>query len=377
MAPPLRELRLQRRISQQALAQAAGISRQALHAIERGAAMPRVDVALRLAAVLGASVEQLFAPPLPQPLRVAVPTDAAPGTRLRLAVVAGRPVGIPLSGEWAWSVGLAEADARAGMPAEGGRVALRELLSLPVEGPAARRLVVAGCDPALGLAATLVHRSQPQTEAAVLAAGSRHALELLRDGFVHVAGVHWSASVPEGPGSSGDPLAAALAFIGSVTGSVRVVAYASWTLGLVAPPGNPLGLRGVEDLGRPGLRMANREPGSGARAALDRWLERLGVEPSRLQGYAAELRSHLAAAQAVAAGLCDTAVVSSPAAAALRLPFVPVQPEPCLAVVRRDAMDHPGVSALLEVLHSGPFRRELAGVGGYDLPGSGAVVAEL
>ncbi|MFM8319527.1 MAG: substrate-binding domain-containing protein, partial [Chloroflexota bacterium] len=35
--------------------------------------------------------------------------------------------------------------------------------------------------------------------------------------------------------------------------------------GLIVPPGNPLGLRGLDDLARPGLRFINREAGSGVR----------------------------------------------------------------------------------------------------------------
>ena len=51
------------------LARAAGVSRQAIHAIESGAFVPNTAVALRLAAVLGVSVEELFSieDPVPDP----------------------------------------------------------------------------------------------------------------------------------------------------------------------------------------------------------------------------------------------------------------------------------------------------------------------
>ncbi|MCC7478656.1 helix-turn-helix transcriptional regulator [bacterium] len=47
-------------LSQEELARAAGVSRQAIHAIERGKAEPSVTLALRLARIFGLSVEQLF-----------------------------------------------------------------------------------------------------------------------------------------------------------------------------------------------------------------------------------------------------------------------------------------------------------------------------
>ena len=49
----LREERLERRLSQQALADLAGISRQSYAAIESGASVPSTGVALRLARALG------------------------------------------------------------------------------------------------------------------------------------------------------------------------------------------------------------------------------------------------------------------------------------------------------------------------------------
>ena len=72
-------------MTQEALAQKSGISRRALSSIETGTSVPAVDVALRIAGVLNATVEVLFgddaetdvAPP-PAPLAsTAVPS----GTR--------------------------------------------------------------------------------------------------------------------------------------------------------------------------------------------------------------------------------------------------------------------------------------------------------
>jgi hypothetical protein len=51
-------------------------------------------------------------------------------------------------------------------------------------------LVIAGCDPAVGLLADAVHEIDDDLRLLPLVRGSRAALGLLRDGLVHVAGVH-------------------------------------------------------------------------------------------------------------------------------------------------------------------------------------------
>ncbi|HAZ14147.1 MAG: hypothetical protein A2X86_02725 [Bdellovibrionales bacterium GWA2_49_15] len=56
----LKDNRTDQDISQKYLAEAVGISRQALHAIENGLSIPSVEVALKLAEALGVRVEKLF-----------------------------------------------------------------------------------------------------------------------------------------------------------------------------------------------------------------------------------------------------------------------------------------------------------------------------
>ncbi|MEE6287271.1 helix-turn-helix transcriptional regulator [Georgenia sp. MJ173] len=58
---PVRLRRRERRLTQAELAQAVGVSRQTVIAVERGDYAPSVYLALRIAKVLGATVEDLFA----------------------------------------------------------------------------------------------------------------------------------------------------------------------------------------------------------------------------------------------------------------------------------------------------------------------------
>src|SRR5688572_26843207 len=91
-------------LSQAQLAAAARLSRQSIGAIEAGRAVPAVDVALRIAAALQRSVEQLFAAPAAAAPLVTEPTgtlraEACASERVALAHIADRWLSYPLSGD--------------------------------------------------------------------------------------------------------------------------------------------------------------------------------------------------------------------------------------------------------------------------------------
>src|SRR6202012_5209300 len=75
-----------RGFSQQQLAGMAGVSRQAVSAVESGHSDPSLRVALALAQALGLSVEELFGPGEP----------AAPGTAINIAPLRGRGARVAL-----------------------------------------------------------------------------------------------------------------------------------------------------------------------------------------------------------------------------------------------------------------------------------------
>jgi DNA-binding XRE family transcriptional regulator len=74
----VRSARLALGMSQAALAAATRLSRQSIGAIEAGRATPAVDVALRIATTLEASVEELFGARNPQAPLVTEATSSSP-----------------------------------------------------------------------------------------------------------------------------------------------------------------------------------------------------------------------------------------------------------------------------------------------------------
>jgi putative molybdopterin biosynthesis protein len=137
--------------------------------------------------------------------------------------------------------------------------------------------------------------------------------------------------------------------------------------GLIVAPGNPLGLGGVEDLTRPGLRYVNRQRGAGTRILLDHELGTRGIDPGAVEGYAREEHTHLAVAAAVAAGRADCGLGILAAADAFGLGFVPVAREPYDLVLGLDTLEDPLLAPFWTLLGSAAFQAQVTGLGGYDV----------
>lgn len=361
----VRRIRVARGISQGELARRAGISRQALGAIESGTYQPGVEVALAIARELGEAVERLFDSPEPQRLGASWADETKPrsGQHVVLGRVGGRLVAFARP---VVDLRLVPAAGRL-EHVDGGRVAVAALYSREeIDGA----LLIAGCDPAVALLADWLSRHHAGATVVPVRRSSRDALTALLKGRVHIAGVHL-----RDPGSGEYNLEPVRRALG--TRRARLVNFARWELGVATAPHNPAGIRGWEDLARPGLRIVNRERGAGARMALDEGLAELGVDGRRVAGYQRELRGHLEVAAAVAAGEADLGVTIRVAADAYGLGFIPLREERYDLVIPEREVGSMPVRAALEALNSRRFGRELAALCAYDTADTGQVMAHL
>jgi putative molybdopterin biosynthesis protein len=360
----LRLARQARGFSQQQLAGMAGVSRQAVSAVESGLSDPSLRVALALARALGMTVEELFGPGGP-----ASPVTARPvaplgdeHARVALAPIGDAFVALPLSGASASRAGFLPADGLAqGSGGNGTR---------PVQpiGPPRPTLVAAGCDPAMPLLETPLARLDPPIALTWWPCPSHEALRLAADGLVHVAGMHLRG--PSGEYNTG-PAAGLLPQGGEVVG------FCSWREGIVLRPDAADGVAGLADVARRGLRLVNREQGSEARIVLDRELASLGIDPAGLPGYETRATGHLQVAAAISAGLADAGIASEPAALAYGLAFVPLAAERFDLVIPADLAGSREVQGLIKVLSSRWLHDQLASLPGYDATTCGDQVATL
>lgn len=363
-------VRQARGIAAAELARRVGVSRQTIYAIEAGSYVPNTAVALRLARELEVPVEDLFA--LAEAAQGRPETMQA--TMLSAArALSGKPVRLSkVKKEWvcvpAESVPyyLPEADGVVTQVRKGSGQAAVQLLG----GDEAidKRLVIAGCDPAIGLLTGMAERLAG-VEIVAVPASSRLALEWLKQGKVHIAGSHL-----EDP-QSGEFNVPQLRRL--MPGEeVTVVTFARWEEGFVVARGNPHGIRDAGDLARPKVRLVNREPGSGSRALLDTLLRDAGMPAAKVSGYAQIASGHLAAAYAVFTGEADCCVATPSAARAFGLDFVPLRGERFDFSVRREFADLPAVRSLLDVLQRAALRRKLETLAGYDTSQTGRIVCE-
>lgn len=154
----------------------------------------------------------------------------------------------------------------------------------------------------------------------------------------------------------------------------RLVHLAVRTQGLFVAPGNPLGLRGLDDLARPGLRFVNRPEGSGTRVLTELLLQRQGLDPRAVSGWDNTELTHAAVAAYVASGMADVGIGVQTAAQRFGLHFIPLLRERYFFAVPADALARDTLKPVLAVLRSPGFRARVAALRGYEAAQTGQLL---
>ena len=345
----------------------AGVSRQAVSAVEPGINDPSLRIAMALARALGLTVEDLFGPDNP-----VLPVTAAPvaplggkGARVTLAPMGDGYVALPLRGATVSRAGFLPAGGLVtGTDRDRGHMS-RNVRPVGLPRPT---LISAGCDPALPLLEAPLGLLDPPVAFSWWPCPSREALQLAAAGLVHVAGTHLRGLDSE---YNITPAADLLREGGEVIG------FCSWREGLVLRPELADGISGLQDVAGTGLRLVNREPGAEARSLLDRKLADAGIEDGQLPGYDTHADGHLQVTAAIAAGLADAGIASEPAALAYDLVFIPLAAERFDLVIPAGQVSSREVQGLLKVLTSAWLLDQLASLPGYDPSRCGEPIATL
>jgi putative molybdopterin biosynthesis protein len=143
--------------------------------------------------------------------------------------------------------------------------------------------------------------------------------------------------------------------------------------GLIVAKGNPLGIRGVEDLARPDVRFINRQRGAGTRILLDYHLKQAGIDPGRVAGYDKEEFTHMAVAVNVLTGTASCGLGIHAAAAALGLDFVPLARERYDLAFLPELADWK-IEAVLDLIRSEGFKARIEALGGYETTLTGRIM---
>lgn len=151
-----------------------------------------------------------------------------------------------------------------------------------------------------------------------------------------------------------------------------LIHLASMSRGLLVAAGNPKSIAGIEDLSRPGVRIANREKGSSARVFLDSNLQKLGISPAMISGYEDTSTTEMGMAAKIAQGYADAGVGRQQTASRIEgLDFIPLGSEDYSLVLREETLKTPQAKVLLEVLSGGELQDAFSCASGYDTSATG------
>ena len=372
----LKSIRTRLGMSQQDLANLAGVTRQTISGVESGQYAPSVAITLRIAKALGCRVEDLFWLEQELPIVEAQAAQSFPydqQMRVSLARVGGQWIAYPLIGDHAFRMEMIPADGkgiRACVPSEHhqtgkDKVQVRLLNDLE---KLHHTVVLAGCAPVLSLWARATERWHPELRVHWNFANSMAALHSLSRGEIHMAGTHL---YDPKTGEHNIPFVR-----DALKGKASVlIAFGVWEEGLLVASGNPMGLRTVADLAQTGVSVVNREVGSGSRLLLERKLQDEKVPFHEVKGFDHIVYTHQDVAQAIATGIADAGISTASIAATFGLGFIPLHQSRYDLAILKQYLEETPVQQLLSTLGHQRVHSQLEVLGGFDTSKTGEVVA--
>ena len=402
----VKSIRTRLGMSQQDLANIAGVTRQAISSVESGQCSPSVAISLRLAKALGCQVEELFWLEENLPEVEAVLTKSVPSGQqmpVSLARVGDQLIAYPLVGNDAFRIEM--------IPVDGSAVAMvrqsslasfpKEELPFPVRDSVSagegypkdkaqihastnkvqvrlfddlskiyNTVVIAGCTPVISFLAKATERWYPQLRVHYHYANSMTALRSLCQGQVHIAGMHLYA--PQ-TGEYNVPFVRE-----AVRGKGAVlITLGVWKEGLLVQPGNPMGIKTVTDLVKLKATIVNREPGSACHMLLQGKLEEEGIPLHIVKGFDHIVHNHQSVALSVVSGIADAGVSTASVAATFGLGFISLHQARYDLVILKEYLEESPVKQFLSILGHRLVQSQIEVLGGYDISNIGEVVANI
>ena len=144
--------------------------------------------------------------------------------------------------------------------------------------------------------------------------------------------------------------------------------------GILLQKGNPKGICSVVDLAKKGVRIVNRQLGTGTRLLLDYEISRSEISSSQIEGYQREVSRHMDAGLEVLSGRADAAPAIRAVAGLLDLDFLPLRWERYDLLIARERFFEKGIQDFIGLLHEKEFRDLAASFTGYDISLCGKMI---
>ena len=222
-------------------------------------------------------------------------------------------------------------------------------------------------DPILDMLQTYMKKTYPEFLILSANTGSTEGLKALNSGYTDLA---WSHLLDPKSGQYSIP------FLPAYVPNVKAVVVNLFhrELGLIMAPKNPFSIKGFEDLSKKGVRLVNRQKGSGTRVLLDHHLKQLKIPPSKIEGYDKEVYTHFEVGLSILSKEADVGIATIAVAKLLGLPFIPIAKESFDMILEQKTFFHKGIQTFIEVLNSKEFRQRVEPIGAYDFKDSGKIV---
>ncbi len=153
-----------------------------------------------------------------------------------------------------------------------------------------------------------------------------------------------------------------------------VIEWARRNQGLVVAKGNPLGIRSIGGLLNPGVRIVQRQEGSGSALLLTKLATDAGIELQDLRSHETAVSSETDVAVTIREGKADAGLAIEAVAREQGLDFIPLRWERFDLAVRRMEYFEVPLQRLLAFAKTEAFRERAASLGGYDVTNTGTIV---
>ncbi|MFP4078865.1 MAG: molybdopterin biosynthesis protein [Candidatus Izemoplasmataceae bacterium] len=144
--------------------------------------------------------------------------------------------------------------------------------------------------------------------------------------------------------------------------------------GLYVKKGNPKGIKGLKDLSRSDVRLANRQRGSGTRILLDYLLDEAGIDKGTIEGYTYELPTHTMVATSVLDDRYDAGMGVESVANIYALDFIRIGEERYDFIVPKTLLETDKIKTFIKTLKNPGFLERLEAIGGYTFKDIGTVI---
>jgi excisionase family DNA binding protein len=276
-------------------------------------------------------------------------------------IKAGRIPGTRVTGKWVFPKKLIDEWIETG--ARSGLKEAREK-SRGMEGA----LLASGSnDPVLDFLLTAMRHTHPEFYFFCANTGSTEGLKALGGGYTDIA---WTHLLDQESGRYN------VSFLPKYLPDMKAVLVHLFRreIGIVAAPGNPLGIAGIEDIAGKKVRFVNRQAGSGTRVLLDYHLKSSGIPAEAINGYDRQVYTHVEVGLSILSGEADAGIATVAVSRLMGLHFVPVTKENFDMVLGQSTYFNKGIQALVEDLRSPGFRERFERLGGYGFEDSGKIL---